>query len=393
MKIETDALKSNCVAEIQDEIEPMWLSIKRVIYKLGIKSIQNNRARIYRDEFGKEVVLPNPVFSENQIAEMKVKQRLYLIIIIGFTIAESFLYYLTASLFVPGGSIWMKIAVAIFLALLIMFALNYAFEKHFLHREAVERHSRKEISDYQLTRFRDTRNIGYVIIVLCFAAIIFAGLSRIFFLENIPGNGLSAAKLLSVQRASKMASILTMVVTLITAIFMAAVKQDHGKYGLKLKVFKAWHGAHVSRNELTQELIRNANAIMLVTEQHIEKYWQLVIDLKRVYKMETEYDAKYKDLNDEYEKLKSKRGFTLNDDLYRKFAPLQCVDDFMFRYGVVNDKHIQDKIAFAIKILSMPQDHITEHLNVLTQMVNSKPSLTDVFSKNGKSVEHEISAT
>jgi len=390
MKLETDALKSNCVSEIQNEIEPLWLSIKKLIYKLGVKSIQNNRTRIYRDEFGKELILPNPVFSENQIAEIKTKQRLYLIIIICFTIAESFLYYLTASLFVPGGSIWMKISVAVFLALLIMFALNYAFEKHFLYREAVERHSRNELNDHQLKRFQDTRNIGYFIIALCFAAIIFAGLSRVFFLENIPANGLGAAKLLSIQKASKMASILTMVVTFITAIFMASLKQDQGKYGMKLRVFKSWHNAHVRRNEYTQHLIKDANSIMLITEQYIEKYWQLVIDLKRVYNMENEYDAKYQQLHQEYDKLKAKSGFVLNKDLYRKFSPIQCVDDFLFRYGVVNDEHIKEKVSFAVAILSMPKEHITEHLQTLTKVQDSKPLLTDSFSKNGKSIEQEI---
>lgn len=380
MKNETDSLKSNCVAEIQNDIEPLWLSIKRLVYKLGVKSVQHNRARIFRDEFGKQSILPNPVFTENQIAEIKSKSKLFLAIIIGFTIAESFLYFLTASLFVPGGSIYMKISVAIFLALLIMFALNYAFEKHFLYREAVDRYNKKELSDFQIKRFRDTRNFGYAIIILCFTAIIFAGFSRIFFLENIPMNGLDPAKAQSIHNASKMASIFTMLITIIAAVFMALIKQDQSKYGIKYRVLQSWRKALIKRNEYTQQLIRDANSIMLVTEHHIEKYWQLVIDLKRIYQMETEYDSKYEELHTEYVELKSKGGFVLTPDLYRKFAPIQCVDEELFKYGIANDKEIKAKIEFAQKILSMPEEHISEQLLALSEVKDSKLLLTDTPS-------------
>src|SRR4051812_17642041 len=81
MKIETDSLKSNCILETQNDIEPLWLSIKNETYKLGIKTVQNNRSRIHRDDFGKQTVHPNPVFSENQIAELKCKFWLYRIVI------------------------------------------------------------------------------------------------------------------------------------------------------------------------------------------------------------------------------------------------------------------------------------------------------------------------
>lgn len=383
MKNETDALKSNCIAEIQNETESFWYSIKRLVHKLGVKSIQNNRSRIYRDEFGIESILPNPVFSDNQIALIKSKDTSLKAVIIFFSISESFLYYLTASLFVPGGAEYMKISVAIFLALLIMFALNYAFGKHFIYREAIEKHGKNEISVHEMKKFRDMRNLGYLIIVLSFSAIIFAGISRVFFLEHIPTAGLSTAKANSVQKASDMASYFTLLITIIAAIFMALIKQDQSKYSNKYKVYKSWKSAHIKGNTYIQGLIKDANALIVTAEHITEKYWQLVVDLKRIYKMDTEYDIKYEDLHKEFMKAQSSNSFVITESLYRKYAPIQCSNEELFKFGIYNDKRLKEKIDFCVTILSLPEDHIKEHLQTLMQ--NEKPQLSITpFSSNGK---------
>ena len=62
-------------------------------------------------------------------------------------------------------------------------------------------------------------------------------------------------------------------------------------------------------------------------EQSIESYWMLIIEIKRIFKMPTEYDEKYEALNTEYIEIKSKPGFTINDHVYRKFAPVQSAHE------------------------------------------------------------------
>ncbi len=363
MKNECDSLKSACLTEIQNDIAPLWLSIKSISYKLGIKNIENNSSRIFRDEFGKITKLPNPVFSSNELHSIKSKSIMLIIIVISLTVAESFLYYLTASLFVPGAPEYMKILVAIFLAVLLMLALNYSFHRHFQFRMVMEKYHRKEISENEIQKFKDTRNIGYFIIILCFAAILFAGFSRVFFLENVPTNGLSEAKAESIIRASKMASIFTMLITIIAAIFMAVIKQDQATYSVKYKVYKAWKKSNIKRNIYTQTLINHANSILILIEKHTEKYWELVIDLKRVYHMETEYDSKYEELNTQFIELKASKNFILNEHIYRKYTALQSSDEMLFKYGIYNDEIIHAKINFCLEILKLPEIHIQDHLN------------------------------
>ena len=361
MGTETQTLKSNCIAEIQNTIEHYWLSIKGLCYKLSIKTIQNNTALLYKDEFGKEVKLSNPVFSAVEVARINAKYWLYRLVLMGFSIAETFLYYLVAALFVPGGSEYIKIVVSAFLALLIMFAVDYAFESHFLFRNAADRHSKKELSDAELRVFKDKRNIGYVIIVLSFVAVVFAGLARIFFLENIPANGLSPEKLHSIILASKMASILTLFITIITAIYMAVLKQELAKDGVKFKVYQSWHKANVRRNDYTQQMIRNAEMIKLIAEEKLQKYWQLIIELRRVFKTEVEYDTKFEQLNAEFLILISQPGFVMKDEVYRKFSRIESAHERLFEYGIFNNQGIKEKIAASLEILKIPEKHIAEH--------------------------------
>ena len=317
MKNEADSIKSSCLIEIQNNITPLWLSIKNIAYKLGIKNIENNSSRLFRDEFGKVTKLPNPVFSANELHSIRSKSIILVIIVISFTVAESFLYFLTASLFVPGAPEYMKILVAIFLAVLLMLALNYAFHRHFFYRIVIERYHKKEITEIEIRKHRDMRNIGYFIIIICFSAILFAGFSRIFFLENVPTAGLSDAKAESVTKASKMASIFTMLITIIVAIFMAVIKQDQAIYSVKHKI----------------------------------------------YHMETEYDSKYEELYKEFVELKASKNFILNEHVYRKFTVLQCSDELLFKYGIFNDETINAKINFCLEILKIPEVHIQDHLS------------------------------
>ena len=363
VKLETDDLKTRCILEIVNEIEPLWLDVKNGEYKLGIKTIQNNRARIERnDNSNTEKVARNPVFSEDQIAVLKSKFWLQRFVIIAFCIAESFLYTLIASLFVPGGGLYLQIPVAIFLAVLIMLALDYAMEKHFTYRDMVAHHNGKENGGAELKKHKDLKTIGHVIIALCIAAIAFAGLSRVFFMEYIPLKGLTPERIKSVTNASKMASIFTMLVTFIAAIFMAMIKRDQSKIGIRFRVYQSWHKAHVQRNIYTQLLIKNANKIVFVVEAAIKTYWQLVNDLKRALHKNTECDAKYQAADTEFTALIAKPDFQLNDHLYRRFECIQCMYGEIFEFGILNSKELKPKLAYILEILKVPEEHLAEHL-------------------------------
>jgi len=56
-----------------------------------------------------------------------------------------------------------------------------------------------------------------------------------------------------------------------------------------------------------QQLIKDATQLLATVEQSIEKHWQLVIDLRRVFN--AEHDAKFDSLQQSYVKPQGKSGF------------------------------------------------------------------------------------
>jgi hypothetical protein len=389
LKLETELCKSACIMEIQTAIEPLWLSIDKLVYKLSVKSVQQVRILTSRDMFDKQKVLHHPLFCQTEIAEFLFKYILYGIVIVSFIVAESFLYNLTASLFLPGGAEYMKIAVSIFLALLIMMALNFGLEKHILYRQVMEQYGKQEGADIALKKYLDMRNLGYLLIVLSFASIILAGLARINFLEFIPAKGLSPEKLKSVQSASKASSLFTLAVTVITAILMGLLKQEQAKLGIKFRLFRYWYRTHTRHNQYAQQLIRDANKILILVDQRIEKHWQLTIDLKRV--CEAEYDTSYEQQQQKYLNLKNQPGFAVTDDLYARFAPLQSAHEELFKYGVRYSKEIKEIIAFAISARRVPKEHIAEYLKGTQKTVPDAEPLLPAPESNGKPKDYHFS--
>lgn len=384
MKNEVDAIHSNSISEIQNRIEPLWLSVKKLVYKLGIKIVQNNRVRLQKNEIEKISISPNPVFSQNQISKITRKFWINLFIIVLFVVSESFLYYLTASLFVAGGSMIMKISVAIFLALLIMFCLDFGLTQHFLYRKMNSNHVKKEVEDYDLKKQNDLRILGYILILISITAIIFAGICRIYFLENIAPNGLSPEKIKSVKEASKWASWLTLVVTILTAVLLALIKREQSHIAEQYGVLQYWNKTVKRRNEYSQALIKEANKILLLVEQSIEKHWQLVIEIKRIFKMTEEFDERYTSLNQEYLEIKARPGFTMTEFIYRKFSVLQGAHEELFRFGIYQAAEVKDKIVYAQLSLKGVDEYLTEHINAINSQSIKTEELTPTASSNGK---------
>lgn len=81
-----------------------------------------------RDEYGKEIVKLDPVFTKNQIANMKSKWWTYLLLLILFGTAEAYLYVLTASTFMPSSPQYVQVLVGVLFAIGFMYALGYSFE-------------------------------------------------------------------------------------------------------------------------------------------------------------------------------------------------------------------------------------------------------------------------
>jgi hypothetical protein len=302
-----------------------------------------------------------------------------------FLTSEGALYQLTAALFIPGGNWLLKLSVAIFLATLTLFCIDYGLKQHYKYRELKSIQDKKEGNRLALKLQNDKRIIGYVLIAIALIAILFAGLARISFLENIDTSGLPPERKHSVLEASKWASWLTLIATLGSSLLLGVIKRDQSKITQHYQIYRYWNKALKRRNAYYKSLIRESNKIHLKTEQIVYVGTQLIIDLKRVFKMEQEYDAKYEQLNQEYLDAKSRPGFSLNEHMFRKYAPLQGAHLELFRFGIFNSPEVREKLSFAIEVQKLAADYLHDHGTAIYRQDEvlelHKPSLNGTHNK------------
>jgi hypothetical protein len=391
MKLQTELIRSDCIMQIQRKIKVLYLSLKARQYRAGVKQVQNLRARLQRSAFGNPTFAGTPLFGQSEIVKVKLQFFVYSLILIAFLAPETFIYYLTASLFTPGAPNVVKLSVATFLALVIMLTLSFGLRKLCAYREAVQRKSMGQLTDQEFRQYRYAPAWGYFVVGITYAAVVLAGLARVFYLEFIPANGLSEEKLESVRRASRAASIFTVLITLASAYYTAALKLELSKIAERFYVYRYWNRTHRRENKNYQGLIRESQKLLLKVEKCTEQGWQVIIDLKRVYKLEQEYDLMYQLLNEEYTRLKVKPGFSVDAQVYARFAPIQCAHRELFEFGVTSTPEIKEKVAFARAVLAMPGKHIESELEVGTQDASGhKTILALPPSNNGKAKHNEF---
>ncbi|RPI19854.1 MAG: hypothetical protein EHM58_00230 [Ignavibacteriae bacterium] len=316
-------------------------------------------------------------FTEYEIQKVKSLNRFYYFIVTLFIIAEIGLYYLTASVFVPPQLEALKIVLALFLATVVMVVLNYSFDTHFKYREMQQKKEENKISEHILKNYKDTRNLGYVLTAVSFLIIITAGLVRIYFLEQTDTTGYTAEEIQSNERIGFWASILTMAITFALGIFMALVKRNQFTNKLKYKLWKKWRETVTKIHEHDENRKNLLSTFNNEIKKTIEKFWQLVLDVRRIYKLEC--DQNKDKLHEEYKKERLKPGFSINDSVYIKYDSIQSVDEKLFKYGILNADAIKEKM-----------EEIRKNEEIIIQLVEEIKDLKSGNKSDEKIPEKEL---
>jgi hypothetical protein len=343
LKLNTQRLKSECVYEIKGKYKPIMDTLEMLKQKLIIKEKKLKMIEADRDEHGIEKEKRDILFTQGEIAKIKSLRRFYAFIVVLFIAAESGLYYLTAQVFLPGGADYAKLILALFLGMVVMVILNFSFEKHFEYREILANKEKLKISDEELKNKRDIRIFGYILGFLSFAIMLAAGLVRIYFLEQMDLSGYTAGEAANLQKVGTWASYLTLAVTFSLAIFLALLKKQQMANSYAYKRYKKWNETIKKTNEYTQAKIKAKQDLENIYKPLIDKYWQLVKELERIWGIE--YDEQDKGLFEGFQNLKRSSGLKINDDVYKKFEDVLYSDYDLFKYGIEKDSEVKIIIA------------------------------------------------
>lgn len=384
MKMETEALVSSCVLDIQNDIVKQWMEIKHLPFKLDVEKGEMQSARINRDEFGAQTTLPNPVYTLNEISRIKRNYRFFQFIIYFFPIAESALNLLFAPLFVPGQHIVVQAVFAIFLTLCMILAFDFGLKMHTQYREAKDKKGSGDVTDEQFKLYKEWRVMGIGVLYANFVSLLLLGVARIFFVHSPDVRGLDAQKSHDIGIASFLTALGALLLSFIVVIVVGALKQRFAKTAVQFDVYRKWNTAYRQRTKQAQRIIDNANALLLAVDYKTEKYFQLNVDLKRTFLGDTEHDEKYTAVAEEYVQYKRQTNYSLNDEVYRKFNTVQCAFPELFRYAVLNHEAIKEKVDHARFIQKLPKEQLEEYLASFP-IEKEKVSEHILFFKNNNS--------
>lgn len=340
LKLNTQRLKAECVYEIKVTYKPIHDTFEMLKRKIEVKDAKLKVIETDRDEHGIEKEKKDVLFTQGEIEKMKSLRRFYWFIVLLFVLAESGLYYLTAQVFIPGGAEYAKLILALFLGLVVMVILNFSFEKHFEYRELVANKEKLNISPEELKNKRDIRILGYILGFLSFAIMLAAGLVRIYFLEQMDLTGYTQLEAANLQKVGTWASYLTLAVTFALAIFLALLKKQQVTNTYKYKIYKKLRETIKKANDYRQDKIKAKRDLENIYKPLIDKYWQLVKELERIWGIE--YDEQDKDLFEELKRSKRSGEFKVDDIVYTKYEDVLYANYDLFKFGIERDADIKN---------------------------------------------------
>lgn len=361
---EANALKCSALINIVRITDRKLKEAEVRLNKLITRQKKEAMFEKYRDQFGNEKTNTRPIFQQNEVEDAKSIVRRFFAAILLFVLFESVLWYFVADLFVSEGLQTLKILMAIFLGLIFMRVLERATELWSEYRLAEVEHNEERMTEIKFKKYKDNKKWAILLTILILLALIIAGISRLYFLEGYDPAIYGAEEAKRLNTLFMIAGIFLLILNIVTAIYLASISQKYNEIKIKYKIYRNWvkHNRKIKKyvDDLRELIIDIANGI----KYYIERFWQLVIEMKRIYGQECDDDKM--NLYDEYKNLKIAGNFNITKDIYVKYEDIQSTDKELWEFGINLDSQlirINEKItAYNTKINEFKE--ITANQNI-----------------------------
>lgn len=363
----TKKIKGDVLDEMKSEMK-YFSKLEEIERKLDVKRHKLNVIGKFRDQFGKEKIRSFPIFTENEIQEVKSQRRLYLFLLTLFVLSETFLYYLTAEIIVPIDNIFVKLIIGFIMAVLVFLLFDFFLKAHFLYREVNERKEELGYNEKNLKKYKDKLIIGYVALFVAVFFMISASIVRYYYLHGTDITGLNPDEIKKTEKLGMWVNYLIIAFTIGVALYLGPLKIDLLRTINDYKVYKRWRHTIIRLNNMIQHARKIINNHYNKLNHLMEINWHLVLGIKEIFGIE--YDEKYKNKFGEYNKLKSNGGFIITKDIYNLYEEIQCVDEQLFKFGILNDKYLTEW-DYRIAALQIHINEVDNHLKTISDKIKS----------------------
>lgn len=346
----TESLQAECREAIKDKYKQITKDLNEKWTRIKLKDAKDKMHTNWTDLLGRRHKIEQPIFTENEVARNSRHRSIYPVLLIIFIAFETFFYSFFGGLLLPK-SIRSPLAVflvALGLALIFAVALHFAFRWIFEYFEVKHLIEKYGLEKKELKPFWTQFILGIIFCVLFVIINLAVGFLRADLLE--PVSNTTAPELAEkIHTSWRMFAIL---VTFLVAFVMAAIEKEITAKSERWNVYSNWKRQQKERklyNSTIKNMLKNCSE---EKELLIEKYWGVIKDLQRVFRIEVDDDQAelLLELNGE---LKQSGGFlqNLDDAKYQKYLPVAAARLELFRYGIDNDQEINKQIDNLIEMV------------------------------------------
>lgn len=349
----TKRIKSDVLEDMKYEMKN-FNKLEEIDRKLEVKKHKLETINVIRDYFGIEKTRSFPLFTENQIQEIKSQKRLYMFLLTLFVLSETLLYYLTAEIVVPMDNIFVKLVIGFMMAVLVFLLFDFFLKSHFVYREVIERKEELKYTEVHIKKYRDKLILGYTGLFIAIFFMISASVVRYYYLHGTDISGMNSDEIKKAETLGMWVNYLIIAFTIGIAVYLGPLKIELLKTINEYKVYKKWRQTIIRLNLFIQSAYKIISNHYSRLNHLMEINWQLVLGIREIFGIE--FDPKYSAKFNEYKHLKKTLNFKMNKNIYESYNEVQCSDEDLFKFGILNDDYMlewNDKI----KII---KEHITK---------------------------------
>jgi len=365
----TETMKSSCLDDILRSFDKVSKKYIHSDVRLKIKNKKDAVTGTFRDIFGKEEKIKHPIFTQNEIARISAKRKLYPVLFFLLLVFEGMIYALLANLITPRNlrEAFPPITLIFGLGFAIVFvvALHFGFQYYFSYLEAKEIVESKSSGKEKLRKYVVKRNMAYFVFFAFVVTNLATAIIRALILEPKGGGTDDYGTPLFVMSLG---------LTFIAALAMGLIEHELFEKNEKYEVFKNWKRQNKERKEYMtaiKDLYFNSGKIIA---RFREEYWSVVIDYQRIF--ECRYDSIDEPLYNKFEAEIAAGTIKLNeidDNVYSKYKLVQSASEELFKYGVEHDL----KILSYLKEIRESVDEIAAYEKAIEEGVNENATTTN----------------
>lgn len=337
--------QSECREDIKKDIDGITSKFPAVLTRLKLKDAKERMHATYTPIVGKPVILKHPIFTAQEVEQMKTNRKVYWVVLGLLLMFECFLYSLMSNLFIPKSFRDLldgeEFIFGLAFALIFVAGLHYAFKNLWAFLEAKQIIETENLDKKELVRFYPNLWLSVVILLLFLFANTYTGYVRAMIIEPA-----ATASSDFIDKIHIPLLLLSIIVTFLVALVMALLEKDISEKSEKTRIHGNWYKQQKERkvyNTAVRKMLQNCNETIRLK---IEKYWSLMKDVQRA--LGREYDDKHEEL---FRDLRSRLEnneidlANIDDHTYRRYQPVASTCLALFTYGILSDPMMQKTLA------------------------------------------------